>query len=59
MLGVQTQRIGRAAQAVRQRDQIATVAQAHANRLVVLGQVRAPGRFSPQKQAALRTNLVG
>ena len=59
VLRVQAQRIGRAAQAVRQRDQIAAVAQAQANRLVLVGQVRAPGRFSPQQHAAPRTNLLG
>lgn len=59
MPGVQAQRIGRAAQAVRERDEVATVAQAHANRLVLVGEVREPGRFSPQQRAAPRTNLPG
>ncbi len=59
VLSVQPQRIGRAAQAARQGDQIATVAQAEANRLVLMGQVRAPGRSSPQQHAAPRANLPG
>jgi hypothetical protein len=59
MPGVEAQRIARAAEAVRQRDEVATVAQAHANRLVLVRAIREPGRFSPQQHAAPRTNLPG
>ncbi len=56
---MQPQRIGRAVQVARQSDQIATVAQADANRLVLMGQVRAPGRFPAQQHAPPRANLPG
>ena len=59
MLSVQTQRIRRAAEPLRQREEIAALAEAETERLVLMGQVRAPGRFSPQKEAAPRTNLLG
>jgi hypothetical protein len=59
VLCVQPHRICRAAQAVRQRDQIATVAQAETNRLVLVGQVRASRRSAAEEHPAPRTNLVG
>ena len=59
VLGVQAQRIGRAAKAVRQLDEVAADAEAELDRLVFTGQVRSPRRGAAQELPATRANLLG
>jgi hypothetical protein len=59
VLSVQTQRIRRAPEPLGQREEIAALAEAQTERLVLMGQVWASCLFSTQKEAATRTNLLG